>query len=283
MRKYYLTNLWQNEKGISVEEKAEITALQKQEIESWFSFVMFYDRCCSIKKMTIESGNDFMAFCESISKCTSYDPVEADKNHVTANKLLINYLSFLTMFYDVVANALSKQKGKDALHKFHEYDSKLYDTYVSYRLLKFCRNYVTHFDIPLTGLEFGASGIIVYAKVNELKRSEKWKKIQDDIPIQQERIEMQPHVAQCQKIIDLLYLNAIEFVFQDAYKGNQELFKICKQYGLLNPAIVSRDDGNPDNIDIANIPLRAFADYFEDINKSPKYNIHVNYSEITRP
>ena len=263
----------QDEKGIHLDQRAEISESQKEEIEGWFSFSNYFDRCQTVRALTLECGNDFLLFCKSLSSHSSYNVKLANTLHLTANKLLINYLSFLRTFYDVIGNALSHQKGKDALERFHKYDSQLYDNHFSYRFLKFLRNYITHFDIPLSGLSFDLHGIAVYSESSALRRDEKWKKIEKEGERLPEKIDVCPYVEDCQGIIDQLYLNAIEHIFQDVYQSNVQFVDLCKKYKLNNPALLIANIEDPEAVSVYNLPQEVFRDYFEEINRHPNYNI----------
>lgn len=275
MQKYYLVDMKQNDDGIFLDQKAELTEAQKKEIEYWFSFSNHFDRCQTIRAMALESGDDFLSFIATLSSYKTYNQEEANRLHLTANKLLINFLSFLTTLYDVMGNSLSKQKGKEELQRFHKFDSQLYDEYFAYRFLKFLRNYVTHYDIPLSGLSFESSGISIFAVKSQLSRNEKWRKLGDEANQLPEKIEVFPYVEECKGIIDQLYLNAIEPSFQGIYQSYHQFLDMCKQYHLSRPALIIADDNNLESFETLNLPVESFLCYFQELNRHPNYSITV--------
>lgn len=65
------------------------------------------------------------------------------------NRLVINYLSALSMFIDYGERHDKKHFCKARMQRFTEKTSEFYDSHISYRFMAMMRQYAVHYDFPL--------------------------------------------------------------------------------------------------------------------------------------
>ncbi|MBQ6431209.1 MAG: hypothetical protein IJJ99_04975 [Oscillospiraceae bacterium] len=282
MRKYYLTELGTDKDGIVINlwKKNEISEEEFYQFFNWFRFTGYYSRCKIIKAMVDESANDFINYYSILNDLLKKQKgFQSDPYLITGNKLLIAYLSFITVFIDVVKNEISKHQ-KDDLASFQKLDSELYDELFGYRLCKRMRNYVTHFGMPLTIFNQSMeSGVSMLCVKDELLRFEGWSKLKDEIMTLPDNFDFRPYIRESQAAIQTLFLHALEFVFNDALKGYENYQRLCKEQELKEPVIVTFDNENDAAKEMHPFPIDVMIQYFTALNEHPGYNISVNNGE----
>ena len=211
MKHYELANISKNEAGeTSVVAKGEITAEQYLEIRSWFKFTYFYHVCQSIEHMTLESGEDLANYFAELENYTGPFTKDYNKFLTTANKLLISYLSFLRIYVDVVSHAISR-KSKEKFEEFNNATHIVYDTLLGYRFFSRMRNYVVHYDVPLTSITCSVSnGIQVTCKRKSLLEYNGWGSVKKEIEQLPEEIDIFPFIGECQAAVKRLYCNGVQ-------------------------------------------------------------------------
>lgn len=272
MKHYELANISKNEAGeTSVVAKGEITAEQYLEIRSWFKFTYFYHVCQSIEHMTLESGEDLANYFAELENYTGPFTKDYNKFLTTANKLLISYLSFLRIYVDVVSHAISR-KSKEKFEEFNNATHIVYDTLLGYRFFSRMRNYVVHYDVPLTSITCSVSnGIQVTCKRKSLLEYNGWGSVKKEIEQLPEEIDIFPFIGECQAAVKRLYLVALETIWDDVIKANENLHDICSKYAISAPIIICVDESEQPHFE--QLPLEHIKYYLEDLNQYPEYNI----------
>lgn len=173
------------------------------------ALIVFRD-CYSVKEMFLESKNDIVHYFNTLTnEIIPPDDFVVAPYLITANKLLMNYLSFLKTFIDVVSNSISKAYKKE-LSVFQKYDSKLYDDLFGYRFLKRLRNYAIHQEMPLKHIEVSSrSGIQIFCKKSALLEFDGWSTVKKEISTLTDSIDVIPYVEDSKKAILKLYVKAL--------------------------------------------------------------------------
>lgn len=246
-------------------------------MKSWFNFAYFYHVCKSVTVMAMESGTDFLSFSKQMKDTqNSYDDGELDALLTTGNKLLINYLSFIKMFVDVISNSISKRDASK-LAEFQELNRKMYDRFFGYRFLTRLRNYVVHYDIPLSSVSsYAADGIDLLCIRNNLLNYDGWSTLKVEICQLPEAFSVQPYIEESLVVLDILYLKALEIVADNVVAANGKITEFCKEYKISSPVILVIDSIKEKKTHIEKFPLNDMNEYFRDLNRHPNYNIRLN-------
>lgn len=270
--KYELANISKNKEGeASIVGKAEITAEQYQEIYSWFGFSYFYHVCQSVEQMTLESGDDLINYLTELENYTGKFTKNYEKILTTANKLLVSYLSFLRIYVDVNGHAIS-QKSKVKFEEFKNTTHIVYDTLLGYRFFSKMRNYVVHYDVPLTSISCSISnGIQIACKRKTLLEYDGGGTVKKEIEQMPDDINVFSYIGECQVAVKQLYLVALETIWEDVIRANENLHDICSRYAVDAPIIICVDESEQPHFE--QLPLEHIKHYLEDINQYPEYNI----------
>jgi len=276
MKRYFVADCSHENGSLTVVGRIEISKAQFQEMHRWFDFSGYYHTCRSIVRMTQESGQDFINFCEHMGiECGGHDDLQIDNLLITGNKLLISYLSFVKTFIDVISKAIS-DKSREKLADFQKFNRLMYDEFFGYRLLTRMRNYVVHYDMPLTKVTDSVKNGIVFAcDKDSLLRYNGWSSVKDEIAALPEQFSIMPTVAECQAAIEALFLKALEVVVDDVLTGNEAFTAFCKQYDIRFPVVLILDDETNDPPELTKFPLHMVREYAKDLSRHPNYKINV--------
>ena len=123
MVKYELARYKKQNGQICASSIAEITENQYKQICNCFSFVDFYHTCKCLKLLVVENEKNLSKyFVDLKTEKRSYSELELEKLVTQADFLLINYLSSVNTFIDVMSNLISK-KNLSNLDEFKKLDS----------------------------------------------------------------------------------------------------------------------------------------------------------------
>ena len=169
------------------------------------------------------NGKEFLTYSNSLKKLLNEPEQNEDpeKIFLEANRLLINYLSALSMFIDYGERFNKKHFGKKKLEEFGDKTHDFYDNHISYRFIALMRNYALHYGFPLskvsTSLLTGQSGI--FATKVELLKFSGWKHVRRDIEEMPEVISVDVHVEISMMFIKHLYDSYIYDIAPTVIKG----------------------------------------------------------------
>ena len=276
-KKYFIADCLKNGTEIKVVARTEISESEYKNMKAWFDFAYFYHVCKSVTVMAMESGSDFLSFSKQIKDSKkSYDDSELDALLTTGNKFLINYLSFIKMFIDVISNSISK-KDTMKLAEFQELNRKMYNHFWGYRFLTRLRNYVIHYDIPLSSVSGHATdGIELLCVRNNLLNYGGWSTLKAEIRKLSATFSVQSYIEDSMVALDTLYLKALETVVDDVVAANEKITGFCKKHEISSPVILVIDSIKEKKTHIEKFPLNDMNGYFRDLSRHPSYNIQLD-------
>lgn len=281
MKEYHLADTTENNGELTVNARLKLSEEKYKEIRSWFDFASYFHVCRSMKKMTIESCLDLQRYIVYLqNKTDGYDDLEIDEFLITSNRLLISFLSFIKTFIDVLSNTISK-RNPEKLQEFKKFNSKLYDDYFGYRFLNRMRNYVIHFDMPLTTVTDSVNtGVTVCCSRDSLLRYNGWNSVKQEIEKLPESIDIIPYINEAEAAIIALYLKSLEFIVEDVVDANHKTAELCKKNGVLAPIIVIIDTETK-HPSFEKLPIYLMVDFVNEINQHPNYNIEMTNMTIS--
>lgn len=225
--------------------------------------------------MALESAADLEKYLYTLQRSTiPYNNSQITQHLTTGNKLLINYLSFIKTFHDVICHAISQRSAAD-LESFEALNSTLYDDFFGYRLFTRMRNYVVHYNMPLTTIiNSAASGVTMYCSRTQLLQYPKWSKLKGEIEQLPEKIDIIPFIAETKVAITTLYLKSLETIAPSAFEANQNISNLCKAHKIVSPVILVVNE-NAEAPSVKPLPLYVLKEFFEDLNYHPNYEIKI--------
>ena len=273
MKEYFLANCKETNGETTVEANVQISEEQVKDIDNWFSYISYYHTCRSAWKMVLESSEDLKKFLSDMKNDKSgHDQLEIDNILITGNKLLINYLSFIKNFVDLISNTISNNQ-KDKLTDFQKLDSDLYDTFFGYRFLKRMRNYVTHSSMPMTSITDSAEkGISMVCKRKTLLKFKSWSTVKKEIEKLNDDIYVEPYIDESVIAINTLYLYALELIIDEVIFSNVALQDLCSKHNIICPTIFVYDTITGEK-KFKHIPIYLMNEYLNDIEKHPNIDI----------
>lgn len=208
----------------------EYTVLMKE-----LSVLNVFRDCYSVKEMLTESKNDIINYLSGLSiKSIPPDYLVITPCLITANKLLMNYLSFLRTFKDVVSSSISKQY-KEELVSLQKYDSKLYDNLFGYRFLTRLRNYAIHREMPLKQINVSSqNGTQITCNKSDLLQFDGWSTVKKEIVGLPDTVNVIPYIDDSEIAILMIYFRILKILEYDIYHLKSHLEKL---YSGLNPTL----------------------------------------------
>lgn len=275
MMHYNLSNYISTENNPTVIAQLEVSQQEYEKINGWFRFTGFYHTCRSMRDMTLESGTDLENFLKDVrTNNYSCNETQLDSFLTTGNKLLISFLSFIKSYVDVVSNAISNI-SKVKLKDFQDFNRIMYDEFLGYRFLTRMRNYVIHYNMPLTAISNSiSSGIAMTCSRDALLEYRGWSTLGQELVHFPEHIDIAPYIVEAQVAISTLHLKALETIAEQVFETNQNLIELCKQHDISSPIWMVIDDETKAPT-LQHFPLRTIKDIVSDLNEHPSYNINI--------
>ncbi|PWW20206.1 hypothetical protein DFO73_11620 [Cytobacillus oceanisediminis] len=229
-----------------------------------------------VNNLLERNGKEYLDYSSSIE-----EKLKTDEENVyhEANRLLINYLSSLSMFIDYGERHNKKHFGKARMEQFRKKASSFYDGHVSYRFMAMMRQYAVHYSFPLGHIKkslIGDSGI--FADRETLLKFSGWKHSRQDIERMPKLINVDPHVEISMMFIENLYQDFIYDIAPTVIKGIEHLNGIIKDNGGKLPLFVafkSEEEFKKGNIKINLVDTKPFMEALEIIKSHPSINITI--------
>lgn len=227
--------------------------------------------CYSVKEMLLECENDVIHYFDALAnEVIPPDNFIVAPCLITANKLLMNYLSFLKTFFDVTSNNISK-KHKNELPKFQKYDNKLYDDLFGYRFLKRLRNYAIHREMPLKHIESSTqNGTRITCVKSALLEFDKWSTVRNEILALDDFIDVMPYIEDSKQAILMLYVKALEILECDVHSLKTFFEKICGDIKIEHPIIIKPEE-NTHTYEVENLPMYYLDLFFSELKLYSTY------------
>jgi hypothetical protein len=221
------------------------------------------------------NGNEYLTYVAHIDEHLKSSG--ADRVYLEANRLLINYLSSLSMFIDYGERYSKKHFGKQKMEEFQSKTHDFYDNHVSYRFMALMRNYALHYGFPLSVIKeslLGRTGI--FASKQTLLGFSGWKHVRKDIEKMPELILIDPHVEISMMFIKHLYESYIYDMAPTVIKGIEYLNDMTKNNNGKIPLLAKFKDVEElkkGNISVIYIDPKTYIDALEVIKSHPSINI----------
>lgn len=228
----------------------------------------------NVHKLLVRNGNEFITYTLNLKESQS---INEELVYIEANRLLINYLSSLSMFIDYGERYHSKHFGKSKMKEFQGKTSFLYDSHVSYRFMALMRNYALHYGFPLSEIQQSISkpqGI--FASKETLLKFKGWKHAEADIKKMQDSISLEPHVEISMMFIKSLYESYVYDIAPLVLKGIEYLDSLIKSNGGKAPFLATyknEEELKKGNITINIIEIKPFHDALKIIKDHPSINL----------
>lgn len=266
---YYIADEEKQKNSIII--YGELSQNEYENLMEMLSILTVFRDCYSAKEMFLESEHDITYFLSTIS--TRFIPPDDSvvaPYLITANKLLMNYLSFLKTFFDVVSNKISKACNKE-LPAFQKYNSKLYDDLFGYRFLTRLRNYALHREMPLKHIEVSShNGIQITCQKSALLEYDGWSTVKSEICALTDSIDVVPYIEDSKKAILKLYVKALEILECDVNSLKIYFEKLCS--GLkFEHAIIIKTGKTPHGIQPETLPIYYLDLFFSELKRYSVY------------
>ncbi|MCP1124541.1 hypothetical protein NKR74_14715 [Bacillus sp. 3103sda1] len=218
---------------------------------------------------------DFMAFLQSdTEKPENYSD---ESILLEANRLFINFLNTFGMFIDYGEKNIKKAIGIEAMHDFNKRSSEFYDGHVSYRFMNLMRNFVVHYDFPLTTLENDHSNCYrIFTTKEHLLQFKKWKHVKSDIEKMPNVIALEAHVEVVFLFINNLYEHFVYTIAPKLVHSLHTLNYLIKNNGGNRPALFefnNEEDLKKRVYKVNPVSFQKFQEVLEDLKVHPDINI----------
>ena len=188
----------------------------------------------NVYKLLIRNGTEYLTYSSRIKEYLKRD--DGNTVFLEANRLIINYLSSLSMFIDYGERHNKQHFGKLRMEQFRKKASAFYDGHVSYRFMAMMRKYALHYSFPLGHIQrsiISDSGI--FASKETLLKFSGWKHARQDIEKMPSLINIDPHVEISMMFIENLYQGFIYDMAPSLIKGIEHLNGLVRENGQKIP------------------------------------------------
>jgi hypothetical protein len=228
----------------------------------------------NVYELLENNGKEYLSYA---SKVNEYIEEDENKVFLEANRLIINYLSSLSMFVDYGERHNKKHFGKARMQKFREKTHEFYDGHVSYRFMAMMRQYAVHYDFPLDHIRqslIDTSGI--FALKETLLKFSGWKHAKKDIEQMPPLIDVNPHIEISMMFIKNLYEDFIYDMAPTVIKGVEHMNSIVRENGGHPPLFATfknEEEFKKGNINISMTEPREFMKALDVIKSHPSITI----------
>ncbi|MFJ5713721.1 hypothetical protein [Neobacillus sp. NPDC093127] len=230
----------------------------------------------NVYNLLYRNGEELLEYFSKISEKLATDK---ESIYLDANRLLINFLSSLSMFIDYGERYNKKHFGKARMKEFQETTHDFYDNHVSYRFIALMRNFALHYGFPLSVIKQSVNGPKgIFASRESLLQFKSWKHATEDIQRMPELISLEPHIEISMMFIKHLYQDFIYDIAPVILKGIEYLNTMIKQNGGKIPLLASYkniEEFNKGNIHFNIIEPEPYHDALKIIKSHPSINIIV--------
>lgn len=221
------------------------------------------------------NGKEFLTYSTKIKE--QLEKYNEDSIGLEANRLLINYLSSLSMFIDYGEKYNKKYFDKEKLKEFQKNTNEFYDGHVSYRFMVLMRNYALHYGFPLSIIKQSISGLNgIFASKEALLQFKAWKHVKEDIEKMPNLISLDIHVEISMMFIKHLYDNYVYDIAPVVLKGIEHLNNMIKTNEEKIPILVTfknKEEFKRGNISVNFIKTKPYQDALKIIDNHPSINI----------
>ncbi|WP_437831458.1 hypothetical protein ACQRXC_07930 [Niallia taxi] len=226
------------------------------------------------------NGNEFLKYSVKIKEQISIDKdIDNDQIYLESNRLLINYLSSLSMFIDYGEKYNKKHFGKQKLKEFESKTHDFYDNHVSYRFMAIMRNYALHYGFPLSNITKHINGPTgIFASKENLLEFKSWKHVREDIEKMPNLISLDIHVEISMLFIQHLYESYVYDIAPTVLKGIEYLNNMIQENSGNLPFLSTfknQEEFKKGNISIKIIDPVPYKNALDIIQNHPSINIDV--------
>lgn len=218
----------------------KISQHEYSSLMSMISVLAVFRDCFSIKEMLLESKDDIIHYVNKLSsRGIPPDYSIIMPCLISANKFLMNYLSFFKMFIDITSKNI-KKIHKEELDEFQKYSSKLYDNLFGYRFISRLRNYAIHREMPLKNIEVSQQeGTRITCSKLELLQYDGWSTVKKEILALPDSIDVTPYIEESQIGAIKLYIKFLKIVAQDIFRLKSYLGELYAGFNPVSPTIIT--------------------------------------------
>ena len=251
-------------KGNSVVIWGEVSETEFQILEDEILILKNFRECYSVKEMLLECSSDILEYFQKLRSCfIPQDDSIVIPCLITTNKLVMNYLSFLKTFLDVVSKNISIVCDGE-LKEFQEYDRNLYDEFFGYRFLKRMRNYAVHRTMPLQHIEsYVEHGTKITCKKADLLQFDGWSSVKAEIEKLPDNISISPYIEESNIAIHKLYEKALSVMASGVIPLKNHLTEMCEGKTISNPVIV-KTGSTLHQVTVESLPLYYIELFFSE-------------------
>ncbi|MDH8679931.1 hypothetical protein QE109_17420 [Fusibacter bizertensis] len=233
-----------------------------------------------VHNLVVRNGSEFLDYS---SRLKNEAKIDKDQ-YFEANRLLVNFLSSVSMFIDYGEKYHSKYFGKDKMREFQNKTHFFYDNHISYRFIAILRNYAMHYGFLLfithTSLD-GTNGL--FASKKNLLRFKDWKHVKEDIEKMPELISFDIHVEIAILFLKHLYESFIYDIAPIVLEGIKYYNNLIKESNGYPPILAKSKneiDYKSGILSLSDFNPNDFAKALEVIKNHPR--IEVNFTDERR-
>ncbi len=190
-----------------VETNIELSKEDVEELDSFIRKCTLFDKVIELEAISYELYQDLRLYLDvkNINNILRQKDSEKIKIIRTGNKMLLAYCTSVKMIVDKIESFIKHNCSKKDFDDFISFRSKIYDNNVSYRFIMRLRNYMIHFDMPIT---IAKASLIDDCQLcfnrEELLKYDKWNTVRDDIKEMAIEIGVLPLLSEMPKLLKLI-------------------------------------------------------------------------------
>ncbi|QIW79941.1 hypothetical protein [Bacillus tequilensis] len=184
-------------------------------------------------ELIVRNGEELEKFLETFKDKNPTPATLGNPGNILfeANRLLMNYLSMVRTYNDLIPSALSKTLNSDVKKGFEKILSKMYDDFFEFRFLIRLRNYAQHFNIPFTSIIPGYDGLQVAINQRELLKYSGWSAVKEEIEEMEESIVIDGFAQTMNKIMKEVFVQTTKFYIKYITDSGEWISSLQKEVG----------------------------------------------------
>ena len=190
-----------------IETSIELSKSDVEELDGYIRKGTLFEKIIELEAISYELYQDLRLYLETENINRILRQKGSDKIKIirTSNKLLLAYCASVKMLVDKIESYIKHNCSKEEFEDFKKFRSKIYDENISYRFIVRLRNYMIHYDMPITIAKVSViDDCQLCFNKEELLKSDVWSKVRDDIKKMPMEIDALPLLSDMPRLLKLI-------------------------------------------------------------------------------
>lgn len=265
-----------------VETNIELSKEDVEDLDSLIGKATLFEKVIELEAICCELYQDLRLYLDTKNINRILRQKDTDKIKVirTGNKLLLSYCTSVKMLVDKIESCINHNCSQKDFEDFKTFRSKIYDDNISYRFIMRLRNYMIHYDMPIT---IAKASVVDDCQLcfnrEHLLKSDKWSTVRDDIKKMPVEISIVPLLSEMPKLLRLIVDESRYYYAPVVSNACKEIEAFAEKHNTVSIAYSTYDENKGIlSGTISRPPMHLIEKNLAILQQHPRINVvyHVN-------